>query len=76
MTSAGWYVAAALGMPSGEEMRAMREATGLSMREAARHADLSHATVSLVERGRIPLSEKTCIALQEAYANELASGDD
>ena len=50
--SRGWCLVADLAR-LGAEIRARREATGMTLREFARRADLSPSTLSLAERAGI-----------------------
>lgn len=59
----------------GAEIRARREATGMTLREFARRADLSPSTLSLGERGSPVFGREALQRIADALAADRATRD-
>lgn len=59
----------------GAEIRERREATGMSLRELARRADLSPSTLSLAEHGGPVIGDAALIRIADALAADRPTRD-
>lgn len=59
----------------GAEIRARREATGLTLRELARRADLSPSALSLAERGGPVIGDAALIRIADALVADRPTRD-
>lgn len=57
-------------MATGEELRAWREAAGLTRRDAAREAGLAHRNLARIETGKTPVPSGLADWLRRVYAGE------